>query len=159
MSSKYYGTNQFGEQIKLDTGMGLVYRLNQLMRDIENYVIRGDSLKWSFCIDRIFVNICYKDPLDILKDDKGNVINFKVKKTDIQIFTIFQNKVEAVKREMTEINSSNLDDEDKKAELFKLRNKLYGIILQKDLWIRKLLYELKLYLKSEESEPQKAIYR
>jgi hypothetical protein len=54
-----------------------------------------------------------------------------------------------IERANKEVNHSNLS---------RLKEALYGIIFKKDIWIRKKMFELKLYLKEAEHDPRKAIY-
>ena len=55
-----------------DTGWGLIFRMNKIFEDIEVAVPKGDFDKWNFLLDRLYVNIDYKEYDDIIIQKKKN---------------------------------------------------------------------------------------
>lgn len=158
MAFKYQ--NQFGQEQQKDTSWGLIYRLNELFRQIETDVAGGNHVNWNLRLDRIFANICFKNPVEVTKDEKGNILDVQIKEDDIIIFQHFNRKIKTIQDKINFISTNdNLYDDQKKKEITKLKNDLYDLLYQKDLWMRKLLFHLKLYLQNEQAEPAKAIYR
>jgi hypothetical protein len=52
-----------------------------------------------------------------------------------------------------------MSQEEPRANLFhQYKDELYSILFKKDMWIRKRMFILKLYLRETESDPRKAIY-
>lgn len=141
------------QQPKQDTGWGLIFRLNLLLGKIETDHENGDIERWNKHIDRIYVNIIYKNDFEIIKDEKGKVIDCKLKKEDVELFAIMNKNLGELK---TKEHKALLDQN--YSNLRKIKNDIYALILKKDIWIRKKLFELKLYLRESESDPRKAIY-
>jgi hypothetical protein len=152
-----YSRNNPWQQSRQDTGWGLIFRLNLLMGKIERDCETGDLLKWNLHIDRIFANILYRNAEEIVKDDKGRVIDVRFSADDIEVFTRFARKIEDIKSNMIKIKFLD-SDEEKITQQHKLRIDLYNLVFKKDIWIRKKMYEQKLYLRESESDPRKAIY-
>jgi hypothetical protein len=136
-----------------DTGWGLIYRLNRILEKIENDVENGDLTRWNLHLDRVFVNIVFKNPEEKVKDEKGKIIDVKLSKDDTEVFRIFNKKIEELKKG---INQAHQNEE--RTDEIKKKNELYTIILKKDIWVRKKMGQLKLYLREGESDPRKAIY-
>ena len=141
------------QQPRQDTGWGLIFRLNRLMEKIENDVEAGDIGKWNLHIDRLYVNIIYKDPGEYIYDEDGRVLDINFSKEDTEMFSRFTRKIEILKNRIALMRTS----EDVR-KIHQAKIELYNAILKKDIWIRKKMFELKLYLKEVEHDPRKAIY-
>jgi hypothetical protein len=139
-----------------DTGWGLIYRLNRLMDKIEMDIENGDLNKWNVHIDRIFANILYKNPAEILLDEKGKVLDIQFSQEDIQVFTRLNKLIEEIKKKKTELG--NLEDDIRKRKIKELNDEHYAILWKKDVWLRKRMYKLDLYLKQADHDPRRAIY-
>ena len=137
-----------------DTGWGLIFRLNMIMGKIENDLETGNLEKWNLHIDRIYANIMFKDQGECITDSKGNILDINFSKEDVEIFQRFAEKISRIK---TQIRNANIEKPDQNLQR-KLKNDLYNIIFKKDIWIRKKMFILKLYLRETESDPRKAIY-
>jgi len=143
----------FKFQARQDTGWGLIYRLNNIMAKIETDIENGDMIRWNLHLDRIFVNIIYKNPEEKVRDAKGKIIDVNLSKEDTDIFSALNKQIEDEKKNM--VLAKQNDDN---VKLVEAKNKLYGLLLKKDIWIRKKMFQLKLYLREGESDPRKAIY-
>ena len=139
---------------KQDTGWGLIFRLNDLFRKIENDVEAGNLAKWDLHMDRIFVNILYKEDAEIVLDAKTNLpIDIKFSDEDIEIFTQTQSNIQTIKNKIsTARQNENLEEAKKQTHIY------YNYLFKKDIWLRKKLFKLKLYLQQSEHDPRKAIY-
>ena len=144
-------------QPRQDTGWGLIFRLNGLLNRIERDVDEGDLDNWNKHIDAIFRNILYKNDAEIVYDEKGKIVDIQLTKEDIQIFSRFANNIKVVKDKIR-IVSAYEDEDERKKQLHDLKEKLYNILFKKDIWIRKKMFELELYLKQVEHDPRRAIY-
>jgi len=144
----------FKLQTRQDTGWGLIFRLNKIMEKVERDIENGDMNRWNLHLDRIFANITFKNEEELVKDENGKITDVKLSKNDTDVFALFHQKIENQKRKIVEAKLL----EENKVMITRELNKLYSILLMKDIWIRKLMFKLKLYLREGESDPRKAIY-
>jgi len=138
-----------------DTGWGLIFRLNLIMGKIENDLETGNLDKWNLHIDRIYANIMFKDQGEYIKDKKGNIIDIKFSREDVEMFQRFATNINVLKEKIR--NAMSEEERDMRL-VNKYKNELYSLLFKKDMWIRKRMFILKLYLRETESDPRKAIY-
>jgi hypothetical protein len=144
---------RFNPLENMNTGLGLIYRLNFAMYRIEDAVLDGNYKKWNILLDRIYTNIMYKNPMDIIKDEDGKIINVKLSKEDVVSFSLLNMKVRTAFREYSKALKS------KKQNLVEYtRSCLYNILMKKEMWLKKKMFELKLYLKEVSDEPGSAAW-
>ena len=143
----------------IDTGWGLIYRLNTLFNKAEDASLAGDFDKWNFILDRIFVNLCYKGVMDIKFDsEEPNVMPSKVLMIDLpaeekMVFTKFRSLVRDIKmKSMAAIRKKN------KFSYENCKEEHYKTLLMKDIWLRKIMMERGLYLKEFEFDPTRAMW-
>jgi hypothetical protein len=138
-----------------DTGWGLIFRLNDLWRDVERHAPRGEYSDWNFKLDRIWCNLLYREKISI-KEKDGKVVQIKFLKKDVAVKDFLDEKIREAKLGMKEVR----DEEGKiiKEKYIKAKKKYYDILMLKDIWLRKFMHELGLYLKEIEYDPSKAIY-
>lgn len=141
------------QQPRQDTGWGLIFRLNELMRKIENDVENGNLVKWNLHLDRIYANILYKNQEDIIKDSKGSVIEVKLTADDTKVFALFNNQYQTLQAKKRDARIK-----ENFPELNKVISQIYQLLYKKDVWIRKMMFRNKLYLKEVDADPRKAIY-
>jgi hypothetical protein len=138
-----------------DTGWGLIFRLNLIMGKIENDLETGNLNKWNLHIDRIYANIMFKDQGEMVYDEKGNITDINFSKEDVEMFQRFAEKIKIIKNKIR----IEMSQEEPRANLIhQFKDELYSILFKKDMWIRKRMFTLKLYLRETESDPRKAIY-
>jgi len=138
-----------------DTGWGLIFRLNLIMGKIENDLETGNLEKWNLHIDRIYVNIMFKDQGEYIYDKQGKIIDITFSKEDVEMFQKFAEKIKIIK---TKIGTELWQEEPRINLINQYKDELYSILFKKDMWIRKRMFILKLYLRETESDPRKAIY-
>jgi len=147
--------NRFNNPPAKDTGWGLIFRLNGLMNKIESDTDAGELERWDLHIDRIYANIIFKNPAETIRDDNGKILDIKFSDEDVHVFRMFAERIKRIKNNIKMEKSKKVRDN---LVLAKLREELCGIIFKKDIWIRKKMFDLKLYLKETEHDPRKAIY-
>ena len=143
-------------QPRQDTGWGLIYRLNLLLGKVETDVDNGDLDSWNKHIDAIFRNILYKEPEIITYDENKKIKGVTFTKADTEVFSRFAQQIKNIKLQIQ--IARTYDPEDRKKALFELRERYYNLIFKKDVWIRKKMFKLDLYLRQIEHDPRKAIY-
>ena len=131
---------------QMNTGLGLIYRLNNAMRKIEEAVEAGRYEKWNILIDRMYANLMYKNPMEVLTDDAGKILDIKLKDIDKLVYSAINKKVsEAFK-------AYALACKIKKDVEF-ARTALYNRLMKKEMWIKKKMFELGIYLKEASDDP------
>ena len=140
----------------IDTGWGLIFRLNRLWSEVENFAPKGKYAEWNFKLDRIWCNLVYRNNMDINK--KGEkIVSIKLAKEDIEEKDYLDEQIAIARMEIIKIKKTDADA--KEREIIKAKRKYYNAIMLKDIWLRKFMHiKLKLYLKEVEYDPAKAIY-
>jgi len=138
-----------------DTGWGLIFRLNDLWREVEKVAPKGEYDQWSFKLDRIWCNLLYRNELDIKTDENKKITSIKLSDEDFEIKEFLDNQIHEVKSKLKK--ERKVDNPDKSG-IAKIKREYYNALMLKDIWLRKFMRELGLYLKEMERDPSKAIY-
>lgn len=137
-----------------DAGLGLVYRLNRLWANADFKSLSGDFDSWNFVLDRIYCNLSYREKLELNEDkNTGKVLSFKVQDQNAEIYAIFRNRIKKAKYDF-DIAIKRKDG----AGVSKAREDWYQALMDKDMWLRKFMTELGLYLKEHEYNPATALF-
>lgn len=143
----------------IDTGWGLIYRLNTLFNKAEDASLIGDFDKWNFILDRIFVNLCYKGAMDIIFDSNDpsvkptKVLSIDLPTEEKMVFDKFRELQRNIKfRQMQAIRKRN------KSAYELLKEEHYRLLIYKDIWLRKIMMDRGLYLKEFEFDPTRAMW-
>lgn len=144
----------------VDAGLGLIFRLNNLWNRADNAALKGDMDYWNFVLDTIFRNLSYRGEMAIEKDnprekdwDKVNVLSVDLAKKEKSVFEKFRemlaevkgNKIKAIKTKDRALFEKSKVDE-------------YNILMKKDIWLRKYMQQLKLYMKESEFDASRAMW-
>ena len=149
-----------GDSPQQDTGWGVIFRLNDLFKEVELLAPAGNYDQWNYKLDRIWSNLCYRTPLEIEKNKKGEVLSIKFDEDDIKIKYYLDNQILKAKNKMSTAKkglSSEKDPSRSKAWV-QGKKELYRAILLKEIWLRKYMYELGLYLKEVEHNPAGSMF-
>lgn len=143
----------------IDTGWGLIYRLNTLFNKAEDASLSGDFERWNFILDRIFINLCYKGIMDIKFDiNEPGVMPNKVMTIDLPIeekmvFEKFRQIIKEIKlKSILSIRKRS------KIEYEQCKEDHYRALITKDIWLRKIMMERGLYLREFEFDPTRAMW-
>ena len=142
-----------GFQTQIDASYGLIYRMNYLWSEVDRQVLKGDLDMWNFILDRIYCNLLYKNPMEILEDEKGNIIEISLSEKDGNIFNKLSNNIRECKKKKMEAIKKR-----KRMEYNNACADLYDALMKKDIWLRKFMMELRLYLKETSSNPATALF-
>lgn len=145
-------------QPTIDAGIGLIYRLNYLWNQADQAALSGDLERWNFILDTIYRNLLYRNRMEIeyTVDDKGKPKEIKrvgLMKEDILIYDHYRRMIRQVKEKRLEAR--------KKRNYFLFNwteEKLYELLGNKDVWLRKFMQENGLYLKEVEFNPANAMW-
>jgi hypothetical protein len=144
-----------------DTGWGLIYRLNALFSEVEEFAPLGRYEDWNFKLDRIWSNLCYREDMQITRDGEKKIINVEISEDMIDIKRFLDDKI---KRAKTEFNKSQrkINKDDKiPGEILnfkKAKNEYYDAILKKEVWLRKHMRYLGLYLRESRYNPSGSMW-
>lgn len=136
-----------------DTGWGLIYRLNNLFNQVELLAPKGQYDEWNFKLDRIFINLAYREKLKIIKKD-DEVTSVEYDEEAFSVKSYFDKQISLIKKKMRTIKKDNPDKEYTKTKEYILeKNNLYNMTNLKEVWLRKYMQQLGLYLKEVENNP------
>jgi len=138
----------------LDAGLGLIFRLNTLWRSADLAALRGELEEYNDILNRIFVNLLYKSPMDVeYNEDRTDIKSVDWSEEDSKVYNKFKDMVREVKKKESEaIKKKDRNDYNSAKEDH------YEVLLKKDTWLRKLMMEKGLYLKEIEFDPEKAMW-
>ena len=170
-----------------DAGWGLIYRMNSLWSQVDPKATSGDYEGWNFVLDRIYCNLLYDKEMIIkrvykcehnhtfstilkrkecpnCRKSKGIKSEIKVIKIesinlsdeDGIIYEFLTNKIEtAINNKIKATKDENKKFNNKGVEFYK--KEYYRALMMKDIWLRKFMQELGLYLKVVERDPSSAM--
>jgi hypothetical protein len=152
--SNYRRGNKNNASATLDAGLGLIFRLNTLWRSADLAALRGELEEYNDILNRIFVNLLYKSPMDIeYTPNKEDIKKVSWNEDDSKVFNKFKEMTREIMR--------------KEAEAIRRKNRTaynlakeehYEILLMKDTWLRKFMMEKGLYLKEVDFNPETAMW-
>ena len=150
-----YQTNVTPSQ---DTGWGLIFRVNDILKEIETLAINGNYKDWNFKLDRIWANLCYREKCVVEYNKDGTIKEIKLAEGDFKEKEFLDNKINEAKRKMNQAKRKHGEKFDNSKLFIEGKNELYQRLLIKDIWIRKKMYEQKLYIKEMKSNPAGAMW-
>jgi len=145
--------NSFNKESNIDAGWGLIYRLNYLWQQADKFALEGDRDKWSFTLDRIFCNLSYRNQMEVEIDNNNKVTSIDLSDKDKMIFNKFTDDIQQVK---IDLNSALKIKSKLKYDEF--TNKHYNLLMRKDIWLRKFMNDLGIYLKESDKNPATAMF-
>jgi hypothetical protein len=138
----------------LDTGWGLIFRLNDLWKQADYIALTGELDKYNDILTRIFVNLLYKVPMELSYDDKKeNIVAIDWSDEDSKVFNKLKDLIKEVKRK----EQDAIVKKDR-AAYNQAREDHYELLLKKDTWLRKFMMEKGLYLKETSFDPERALW-
>ncbi len=144
----------------VDAGLGLIYRLNNLWNRADNAALKGDMENWNFVLDTIFRNLSYRGEMAITTDkprekdwNKVEVLEVDLAKKEKAVYERFKEMLKEIKtKRFNAIKNKN------RAEYEESKVEEYNTLMKKDIWLRKYMQQLKLYMKESEFDASKAMW-
>ena len=133
-----------------DASLGLVFRLNILWSKADFAALGGRYNDWNNVLDAIYRNLLYKEEIITNVSDDGEVTNIQLSKKDTKIYKYLSLQVSKARNAY---NTSKI-----KRDKDKNRNIWYHNLQKKDIWLRKFMQSLKLYLKETERRPGSVLF-
>ncbi len=131
-----------------DASLGLVFRLNFLWSQTDYAALEGNYDKWNNILDRIYCNLLYKEEIEV-EEEGGNIIKVKLSTKDVEVYAFLSRNIHSIKRKFMKAL---------KKDKSLMRSRWYHSVQKKDIWLRKLMQTLKLYLKENIKTPGRAMF-
>jgi hypothetical protein len=141
-----------------DTGWGVIYRLNGLFAEVEELCAAGKYDEWNIKLDRIWSNLLYRNPLEFVENNNGDITNVNFSDEDIKKKDFIDKQILKAKYNMSQAKKDLEDSHKVNKEYISAKSKLYKALLMKEIWLRKFMFELGLYLKELEYNPAGAMW-
>jgi len=141
-------------QPNLDASMGLIFRLNILWSKVDTHAEQADYDMWNILLDRIYCNLLYRNEMVIKEDSQSKKITeVKLCEEDEKIYRFLTTQIFKAKADYYKLPTSRIP---KNKIIFKGR--WYRALMLKDVWLRKHMQKLKLYLKEVEHTPGSSLF-
>jgi len=141
-----------------NAGWGLIFRLNDLWKEVESHAPKGEYDMWNFKLDRIWCNLLYRGEVEVERDKKTKLITgMKLTQDDAEEKEFLDSQISKWKKTAKKL----IDAEGlvvNKKEFNQANRNHYKSLMIKDIWLRKFMNKLDLYLQEIEFDPSKAIY-
>ncbi len=134
----------------IDASLGLVYRLNSLWNRADYAALKAKYDEWNNILDALYRNLLYRENAIIEKDKAGKITSVKFVKKDTQVYKSLSIEIAMAKRKYNKAKNKN-------AKIM-ARSKWFHAVQNKDIWLRKFMQTLKLYLKENEKRPGSAMF-
>lgn len=144
---------------KYDSTLGLIFRLNNLWAKVDIPAEGGDYEAWNNVLDRLYNNLAYRGKTKVTKDTKGNIIGMKIEDDDDEEYQFLSKKVNIYRQRYKvavgyKVFTSPLNGRTKKVPNKKIAlSELYKSLNLKDIWLRKFMNKLNLYIKETTKTP------
>lgn len=136
----------------LDASLGLIFRLNILWAKVDNHSEAGDYDGWNILLDRIYCNLLYREDFIVTEDKDKNITDVKLCEEDEKVYRFLTTNIFKAKATYFKTSFQNIQ----KKTIMKSR--WYRAVMLKDIWLRKYMQKLKLYLKEVEHTPGSSLF-
>lgn len=138
----------------LDASLGFIFRMNRLWSDIDLAGKKGDYDMWESLLDRVWVNLIYRNPMEEVYDANENLIDVNLSENDTKARNIMKKKVAMAKLHQVQALRKGSGRDLKKAQ-----KEQYEALLMFDASLRKLMQSLGgIYLKETQRNPATAMF-
>jgi len=137
----------------LDASLGLIFRLNILFAKVDNHAEAADYDGWNILLDRIYCNLLYREDMVITEDPiTKKITEVKLSEEDEKVYrylttNIFKAKANYFRTPTRDLKTRNI-----------MHSRWYRAVMLKDVWLRKHMQKLKLYLKEVEHSPGSSLF-
>ena len=144
---------------KYDSTLGLIFRLNNLWAKVDIPAEGGDYEAWNNVLDRLYNNLAYRGKTKVIKDGVGKIIGMKIEDEDDDEYQFLSKKVNICQQTYKmatgyKVFTSSLTGRTKKVSKKKIaRSEWYKALNLKDIWLRKFMNKLNLYIKETTKTP------
>jgi len=139
-----------------DATLGLIFRLNALWAEVDIHAKNGEYDSWNNTLDAIYRNLLYREDLVIIKNkETEEIIEIKLSSDDEKEYKYLCGKISYFKYLYLRVRGITEKGIPKKKIV---RSKWYNSLALKDIWLRKLMNNLGLYIKETVKHPGTAMW-
>ncbi len=134
---------------KYDSTLGLIFRLNNLWAKVDIPAEDGKYEEWNNVLDRIYNNLAYRGKTKVEKDPNGKILSMVIEDEDNEEYQFLSMKVNLCKQAFVKARGVTKGISNKQIA----RSRWYKALNLKDIWLRKFMNKLKLYIKETTKTP------
>jgi hypothetical protein len=137
----------------LDASLGLIFRLNTLWAKVDNHAEAADYDGWNILLDRIYCNLLYREDI-VVKEDPvtKKITSVGLSEEDEKVYRYLTTNIFKAKADYFKTSFKNPKDKTI------MKSRWYRAVMLKDIWARKHMQKLKLYLKEVEHSPGSSLF-
>jgi len=139
---------------KYDSTLGLIFRLNNLWAKVDIPAEDGDYNAWNNILDRIYNNLAYREKTKVIKDDNENIISIEIDDSNNEEYNFLSKKINTCKQLYFKTKGTTKGVSNKKIA----RSRWYKALNTKDIWLRRFMNKLNLYIKETTKTPGSAMW-
>lgn len=139
---------------KYDSTLGLIFRLNNLWAKVDIPAEEGNYPEWNNVLDRIYNNLAYRSKTEVVKDEDGEIIRMEIKDNDNDEFNFLSKQVNLCRQRYLKAKGSTQGILNKSIA----RSRWYKALNTKDIWLRRFMQKLNLYIKETTKTPGSAMW-
>lgn len=146
-----------GQEItpKNDATLGLIFRLNALWAEVDSHAKGGDYDSWNNTLEAIYRNLLYRNDVVVEKDSQGEITKIGLTKEDEEQYKFL---CKSISRSKFSYLTSRGVNKNKIPMKRIARSRWYKAVSLKDIWVRKLMNGLNLYIKETKRRPGQAVF-
>lgn len=142
-------------QPNIDASLGLIVRLNLLWYKVDLNAENAQYDTWNILLDRIYCNLSYRDEVVTTIDPiTKEITDIKLTPADDQEYKFITSKIFKAKIEYYKTPNTPKFVKQKRINM----SRWYRALMFKDMWLRKKMMVLKLYLKEIEHTPGSSLF-
>lgn len=134
-----------------DASLGLVFRLNLLWSKTDYAALGGRYDEWNNTLDRIYCNLLYReDIVTDVEEETGKITKVTLSPKDTKVYRYLSLQVAKARKSYKQSHF--------RVGKGKAKSRWYHAVQKKDIWLRKFMQKLKLYLKETEKRPGSVLF-
>jgi len=142
-------------QPNIDASLGLIVRLNLLWYKVDLNAEQANYDSWNILLDRIYCNLCYRDEMVVTEDPvTKEITDIKLPSADEKEYKFITSKIFKAKIAYYQTPNTPKFAKQKRINM----SRWYRALMFKDIYLRKLMMKLKLYLKEIEHTPGSSLF-
>lgn len=135
---------------KNDATLGLIFRLNALWAEVDLHAKSGDYDSWNNTLEALYRNLLYRDDVVVTKNTQGEITQIGLTKEDEEEYKFLCKSISRSKFSFLTAKGFNKN----KIPIKRIaRSRWYKAVSLKDIWVRKLMNGLNLYIRETVSDP------
>lgn len=139
---------------KYDSTLGLIFRLNNLWAKVDIPAEGGDYEGWNNVLDRLYNNLAYRGATKVVKNGEGEIISMTIDDFDDEEYSFLSKQVNLCRQRCLKAKGLTKGISNKRIA----RSRWYKALNLKDIWLRKFMNKLNLYIKETTKTPGSAMW-